>query len=128
MDLADSPDSHLAPAAPANQFDLGYTGDQINNQPAGTFNLQSIVFNALNAPVGTYTITLDRAVMSTPLFTDVPMSASFTVNVVPEPTTVGLAVSAAGCCWWVPGGSAARGPNRRSITSEFAAQRTRMPR
>ena len=78
----------------SNQFDLGYTGDQTNNQPAGSFSLQNITINTLNAPVGTYTIRLDsRSIMTERgTFADVPMSATFTVNVIPEPTTVGLAI------------------------------------
>ena len=89
----------FGPGSNTNQFDLGYTGDQVNNQNAGTFSLQSILINALNAPVGTYTIFLDRAIMTDRTgggFNDVPMMASFTVNVVPEPTTVGLAVIGGG--------------------------------
>jgi hypothetical protein len=89
----------------SNQFDLGYTGDQFNNQPAGTFNLQSLVFNALNAPVGTYTIFLDsRSIMvdrfGPPEFNDIPMGGvtgpQFTVNVIPEPATIGLALVGGG--------------------------------
>ena len=85
---------------PTNDFDLGYTGDQVNNQAAGAFDLQTLTFNALNAPVGQYTIFLDpRGVMtdhSTPTtFEDVAFTGGspvFTVNVIPEPATIGLAV------------------------------------
>ena len=85
---------------PTNDFDLGYTGDQVNNQPAGTFNLQTLTINTLNAPNGQYTIFLDpRGVMtdhSTPTtFEDVAFTGGspvFTVNVIPEPATIGLAV------------------------------------
>jgi len=85
---------------PVNDFDLGYTGDQTNNQAAGMFSLQTITINTLNAPAGTYTIVLDRGVMTyhpdPNTFQDIAMAASFTVNVVPEPTTVGLAVIGGG--------------------------------
>ena len=88
---------------PTNDFDLGYTGDQVNNQPAGTFNLQTLTINALNATPGAqYTIFLDpRGVMtdhSTPTtFEDVAFTGGspvFTINIsaVPEPATIGLAV------------------------------------
>jgi hypothetical protein len=84
--------------APSNLRDLGYTGDQINNQPPGTFDLQSVDFRTLNAPVGTYTIFLDnRSIMGDRTgggFFDVNMGGAsgpmFTVNVVPEPATMGL--------------------------------------
>jgi len=83
---------------PTNDFDLGYTGDQVNNQAAGTFNLQTITVNTLNAPVGQYTIFLDpRAVMTDRTgggFFDVNMTGNpiLTINVIPEPATIGLAV------------------------------------
>jgi hypothetical protein len=83
---------------PVNDFDLGYTGDQTNNQAAGSFTLQRITITALNVPVGTYTIFLDRGVMTDRTgggFNDVPMMASITINI-PEPTTVGLAVVGGG--------------------------------
>ena len=83
---------------PSNMFDLGYTGDQTNNQPPGTFLLQSVNVSALNIAPGTYTIFLDnRSIMvDRPVFQDVnmggPTGPMFTVTVVPEPTTVALAV------------------------------------
>lgn len=85
---------------PSNMFDLGYTGDQTNNQPAGMFSLQTITINTLNAAPGTYTIFLDaRSIMTDRTgggFNDVNMGGAmgpmFTVTVIPEPTTVGLAV------------------------------------
>ncbi len=90
------------PGSNSNQFDLGYTGDQVNNQPAGMFNLQSIMVNSLNAAPGTYTIFLDaRSVLTDRTgggFFDVnfgagqPGSPVLTVNVIPEPATVGLAI------------------------------------
>lgn len=90
---------NFGPGGNRNQFDLGFTGDQTNNAAAGTFNLQSLQFTALNAAPGTYTISLSNAVMTDRTgggFDDVPFTASFTVNVIPEPTTVGLAVIGGG--------------------------------
>ena len=88
---------------PTNDFDLGYTGDQVNNQAAGTFALQTLTINALNAAPGVYHIVLDpRSVMTDRTgggFNDAPMfggvngpNPSFTINVIPEPATIGLAV------------------------------------
>ena len=85
---------------PSNQFDLGYTGDQVNNQVPGTFALQSVDVVMLNAPIGTYTIFLDnRSIMVDRTgggFTDVNMGGAsgpiVTIIVVPEPATVGLLV------------------------------------
>ena len=85
---------------PTNDFDLGYTGDQINNQAPGTFNLQTITINCLNAPAGNYQFFLDpRSIMVDRTgdgFADVNMTGNptFTINVlsVPEPATVGLFV------------------------------------
>ncbi|MGI8435530.1 MAG: PEP-CTERM sorting domain-containing protein [Chthoniobacterales bacterium] len=93
----------FGPSGHSNQFDLGYTGDQVNNQAAGTFTLQSINVSLLNLAPGTYTIFLDsRSIMTehnTPgSFNDVNMgngtmgSPIFTINVVPEPATIGLAL------------------------------------
>ena len=81
---------------PATPFDLGLSASPPNaTHPPGTFALQEFYFSARNAPVGTYTIFLDpRSVMTDRTgggFADVNMTApAFTVNVVPEPTTVGL--------------------------------------
>ena len=83
---------------PSDMFDLGGTTNQINNQPPGTFNLQSVNISVLNAPIGTYTIFLDnRSIMTQAgTFLDVnmggPSGPMFTVNVIPEPKTVGLLV------------------------------------
>ena len=83
---------------PVNNNDLGYTGNSFDNQPPGSYSLQMVTINTLNAAPGTYTIFLDtRSIMTNSAnFTDVPMSATFTVNVIPEPTTVGLAVIGGG--------------------------------
>jgi hypothetical protein len=80
---------------PRNNNDLGYTGDQVNNQPPGTFSLQTITVTALNMLPGQYTISTSSAIMTDRTgggFNDVPMSAMLTINVIPEPTTVGLAI------------------------------------
>jgi hypothetical protein len=93
----------FGPTGISNQFDLGYTGDAVNQQPGGTFTLQNITIMVLaSAPNGSYTIRLDpRSSMTDRTgggFDDVPMgfgtagSPLFTVNVIPEPATVGLAV------------------------------------
>ena len=83
---------------PSNARDLGYTGDTINNQPAGTFQLASytIANIGLMTP-GVYHIFLDtRSIMTNAAFMDVSMGGNpqFTITVlpVPEPTTVGLAI------------------------------------
>ena len=81
---------------PATAFDLGATANTPDlTHPPGTFALQEFYFSARNAPVGTYTISLDpRSVMTDRTgggFDDVIMGGpAFTVNVVPEPTTTGL--------------------------------------
>ncbi len=96
----------FGPTSNSNQFDLGYTGDQFNNQDPGTFNLQNITIMVLaSAAPGTYTIRLDpRSIMTdrfgsgpNPIpFQDVNIGGAngpfFTVNVIPEPATIGLAV------------------------------------
>lgn len=88
---------------PTNQFDLGYVATVIANpQPPGTnISLQTITFfaSAMLAP-GQYTIFLDnRSVMADTNFDDVglgggPMGTGpkFIINVIPEPTTVALAI------------------------------------
>ena len=83
---------------PSNMFDLGASTGDGSGHPAGTFNLQSVNISVLNAPIGTYTIFLDnRSIMTQAVtFLDVnmggPSGPMFTVNVIPEPTTVGLLV------------------------------------
>ena len=83
----------------SNQFDLGYTGDQTNNQAAGTFTLQSVTIMAfMNLAPGVYTFGLDsRSIMTQAgTFMDINMGGNpiFTVTVtaIPEPATVGLFV------------------------------------
>ncbi|MEO7796786.1 MAG: hypothetical protein ABIY47_03555, partial [Opitutaceae bacterium] len=95
------PNIAAATLSPSNMFDLGYTGDQMNNQPPGTFTLASYLVTVNPAtPNGTYTIFLDNRSIVTSrtggFFTDVniggPTGPQFTVTVIPEPTTVGLAI------------------------------------
>ena len=88
---------------PSNARDLGYTGDTVNNQPMGTFQLASytIANIGLMTP-GVYHIFLDsRSIMTDTSFTDRTITGLngttgqfFTVTVlpIPEPTTVGLAI------------------------------------
>ncbi|MEP6810934.1 MAG: PEP-CTERM sorting domain-containing protein, partial [Chthoniobacterales bacterium] len=80
---------------PSDPFDLGSAGNGPVMHPPGTFNLQSVTINLLNAPIGTYTIFLDsRSIMTDLTFNDVAFGGAtgpmFTVNVIPEPTTIGL--------------------------------------
>jgi len=81
---------------PRNNNDLGYTGDQINNQPPGTFSLQTITVTALNMLPGQYTISTSSAIMTDRTgggFNDVPMNATIFFSVLaPEPSTVVLGV------------------------------------
>lgn len=82
--------------APSNARDLGFTGDTVNNQPAGTFQLATytIANIGLMTP-GVYQIFLDpRSIMTNAGFMDVAMGGNpiFTVTVIPEPTTIGLAI------------------------------------
>lgn len=85
---------------PSTMFDLGGASDQTILQPPGTFLLQSVQIEALNAPLGTYTIFLDnRSIMTSRTgggFNDVnmggPLGPMFTVQLIPEPATVGLLV------------------------------------
>jgi PEP-CTERM motif-containing protein len=80
---------------PTNDNDLGVTGDQFNTVPPGTYTIAVYTFNALDAPIGQYTITTDRGIMTDRTgggFNDVPFSAMAIINVIPEPTTVGLAL------------------------------------
>ncbi len=91
---------------PSNMFDLGYTNngaDVTPIPPSGTYQLLSLQVNALNAPAGTYTIFLDSRSEMTDRsngFQDVfiggPNGPQFTVNVIPEPSTVGLAILGGG--------------------------------
>lgn len=85
---------------PSNMFDLGYTNNGADTTPMGMYTLLTLQVQALNAGPGTYTIFLDnRSIMTDRTggqFNDVniggAMGPQFTVNVIPEPTTVGLAI------------------------------------
>ncbi len=81
------------------QFDLGAFGDQTHNQPPGTFSLHDLTIMALPSAVpGSYSYRLDpRSIMTDRTgggFFDVNMGGAsgptFTINVIPEPNTVGL--------------------------------------
>ncbi len=86
---------------PSNMFDLGYTNNGVVTTPAGTYTLLTLQVRGVNAVAGSsYTIFLDnRSIMTDRTgggFNDVnmggPNGPQFTVNVIPEPTTVGLAI------------------------------------
>jgi len=80
---------------PFNDFDLGSTNNGSQTDPAGTYTSDILTFTALNVPAGTYTIATDRAIITdrtNNMFNDVPFSSMVTINVIPEPTTVGLAI------------------------------------
>ena len=84
---------------PVNDFDLGSTNQGSDTDPAGTFTIAILAINTLNAPVGQYTIFIDRGVVTDRTnngFEDRAFTAMATINVVPEPTTVGLAVIGGG--------------------------------
>jgi hypothetical protein len=76
---------------PSNDNDLGVSGP---DAPPGTYTVAIYTFNALDAPIGQYTIQTDRGIMTDRTgggFNDVPFSALAIINVIPEPSTVGLA-------------------------------------
>ncbi len=81
---------------PVNDFDLGATNNGSDTDPAGMYTLGILTVNALNVPAGQYTIFLDNRSIITDRtnggFEDVPFSAVATINVVPEPASVALAV------------------------------------
>ena len=84
---------------PVNDFDLGSTNNGSTTDPAGTYTIAILTFNTLNAPVGTYTIFTDRGIVTDRTnngFEDRAFTAMATINVIPEPTTVGLAVIGGG--------------------------------
>ena len=78
---------------PVNDFDLGGTNNGSDTDPAGTYTIATFTISALNAPVGQYTISTDRGVVTDRTgggFEDRAFGAVATINVVPEPGTVGL--------------------------------------
>ena len=79
---------------PVNDFDLGASNSGGDTDPAGLYTIATITFSTMNAPVGQYTISTDsRSIVTNGSnFTDVPFNALATINVVPEPGTVGLAL------------------------------------
>lgn len=85
---------------PVNNNDLGATDNQGETDPPGMYFISTITFSS-TAPVGTYTIFLDpsfgRGIVSDDQFNDHPLDGNtITVNVVPEPATVGLALLGGG--------------------------------
>jgi hypothetical protein len=80
---------------PSNDFDLGATNNGSDTDPAGTYTIATITLTAMNAPVGQYTISTLNGIVTDRTgggFEDRPFSASATINVVPEPSAVGLAL------------------------------------
>jgi hypothetical protein len=80
---------------PVNDFDLGGSNTGSDIDPAGTYIFATYTFNTMNAPVGQYTIFTDRGIVTDRTgggFADRPFNALATINVVPEPGTVGLAL------------------------------------
>ncbi|CAN5176035.1 hypothetical protein BH20VER2_BH20VER2_00180 [soil metagenome] len=78
---------------PVNGFDLGATVHGLADVvPPGMYPIATITFNTMNAPLGQYTISTDLRSIVTDRngFADVPFTALATINVVPEPTSVGL--------------------------------------
>jgi hypothetical protein len=80
---------------PVNDFDLGATNDGVETDPPGLYTIATITLSSTNAPLGQYTIFIDRGVVTDRTgggFEDRVLTALATINVVPEPTTVGLAL------------------------------------
>lgn len=80
---------------PVNDFDLGAGNNGSDITPPGMYTIAVYTFNTENAPLGQYTISTDRGIVTDRTgggFQDVPFFASATINVVPEPTTLGLAL------------------------------------
>jgi hypothetical protein len=87
---------------PVNNNDLGATDNDFSLSaaaPAGQYSIFTLTFSTLNAPNGQYTIFTDRGVVTDrtgDTFNDRAFTALATINVIPEPTTVGLAVIGGG--------------------------------
>jgi hypothetical protein len=78
---------------PVSGIDLGASNNGSDTDPAGTYTIATFTITALNAPVGQYTISTDRGIVTDRTgggFEDRAFSAAATINVVPEPGTVGL--------------------------------------
>jgi hypothetical protein len=83
---------------PVNDFDLGATNNGSATDPAGTYTIAILTLTS-TAPIGQYTIFTDRGIVTDRTggaFNDVVFNAMATINVIPEPTTVGLAVMGGG--------------------------------
>ncbi len=68
---------------PVNYFDLGETNNG-SETPAGTYVIANLTFNTLNAPVGQYTIFIDRGIVTDRTggdFEDSAFTALATINV-----------------------------------------------
>jgi hypothetical protein len=84
---------------PVNNHDLGATNNGEDTDPAGTYTIAILTIDTMNAPVGQYTIFTDRGIVTDRTggnFDDRAFTAMATINVIPEPTTVGLAVIGGG--------------------------------
>ena len=79
---------------PVNNNGLGAAAGHGATVQPGTYTIATFTFSTMNAPVGQYTISTDRGVIfDTPGGVEGrPFTAVATINVVPEPTTVGLGV------------------------------------
>lgn len=80
---------------PSNDFDLGSSSFSGSPSPAGAYTIATITFSTANAPPGQYTISTDRGIMTDRTgggFNDVPFFTFATINVVPEPGAVVLAL------------------------------------
>jgi hypothetical protein len=80
---------------PENGFDLGATNNGSDTDPPGTYTIATITLSTMNAPVGQYTISTSRSIVTDRTgggFEDRAFIAVATINVVPEPSTVGLGV------------------------------------
>ena len=82
---------------PVNDFDLGAINEGSETDPAGNYFISTLtILVNPGTPNGSYSIFLDNRSIVTDRtgggFQDRPITALATVNVVPEPSTVGLAV------------------------------------
>jgi hypothetical protein len=80
---------------PRDDFDLGRITPDASALPAGSYTIATVFFDTMNAPLGQYTISTSQGVVTDRTgggFNDVPFNALATINVVPEPGAVALAV------------------------------------